>query len=84
MSAVRCGLAMVAASADMEPHWQLRVGIHDGPVVAGIVGQRQFLFDLWRDTVNTAARATAKASPNSVIVTGAAWMKIRDRCRGRS
>jgi adenylate cyclase len=84
LSAVRCGLAMVAASADMEPHWQLRVGIHDGPVVAGIVGQRQFLFDLWGDTVNTAARATAKASPNSVIVTGAAWMKIRDRCRGRS
>jgi adenylate cyclase len=84
LAAVRCGLEMVAATAKLEPHWQLRVGIHDGPVVAGIVGQRQFLFDLWGDTVNTAARATAKARPGSVIVTGAAWMKIRDQCRGRS
>jgi class 3 adenylate cyclase len=84
LAAVRCGFDMMAASGSIEPNWKLRVGIHCGPVVAGIVGQRQFLFDLWGDTVNTAARVTARAKPGSIVVTGAAWQHIRDHCRGRS
>ena len=41
------------------PAWAVRIGIHCGPVVAGIMGRRQYSFDLWGDTVNTAARVTS-------------------------
>jgi class 3 adenylate cyclase len=53
-------------------------------VVAGVIGRRQFLFDLWGDTVNTAARITACANPNSVFLSAALWLPIRGRCRARS
>jgi adenylate cyclase len=74
----------VAASRRIEPKWEVRVGVHFGPVVAGIIGQRQFAFDLWGDTVNTAARIAASANPGAVVTTGATWHRVRDRGRGRS
>ena len=42
LASVRSGLAMVEAAAMLEPHWQVRVGIHCGPVVAGIIGSREY------------------------------------------
>jgi class 3 adenylate cyclase len=62
----------------------VRVGVHFGAVVAGVVGHRQFLFDLWGDTVNTAARVTSCARTNSVFLSHATWGLIAARCRGRS
>jgi class 3 adenylate cyclase len=44
----------------------VRVGVHVGPVVAGIVGQERYQFDIWGDTVNTAARIAGKAMPGSL------------------
>lgn len=58
--------------------------MHSGPVVAGIIGARQYLFDLYGDTVNTAARVVGHAAVGSVVVSGTAWMHVRDRCHGRS
>jgi class 3 adenylate cyclase len=83
-ASLQCGLDMVAASRRIEPKWEVRVGVHFGPVVAGIIGQRQFAFDLWGDTVNTAVRIAAQASPGAVVTSGATWHRIRDRGRGRS
>jgi adenylate cyclase len=84
VAAVRCGLDLVAGTQRVHPHWGVRVGIHHGPVVAGIVGRTQFLFDLWGDTVNTAARIGASAQINSVFMSSLEWMRIRSQCRARS
>src|SRR5262249_47676575 len=44
---VRCGVDMIEAARRLTPQWQLRVGIHAGSLVAGLLGSRQYLFDLW-------------------------------------
>ncbi len=84
VASARCGLELVAASGTMEPGWELRVGIHFGPVVAGIVGRKQFLYDLWGDTVNVAARITHEAAPGTVVLSSTAWMHGRDYIHARS
>lgn len=84
LAAVRCGMDMVTVSRRIEPKWEVRVGVHFGPVVAGIIGERQYVFDLWGDTVNVAARIAAQARAGSVVTSGATWHRIRDRGRGRS
>ena len=84
LTAVKCGLDMAAAATQLEPRWDVRVGVHFGPVVAGVVGRQQFLFDVWGDTVNVAARLVDHGSPGSVAMTHAAWQEIQDECRARS
>jgi adenylate cyclase len=84
IAAVRCGLDLVTGTRRVHPHWGIRVGIHHGPVVAGIVGKRQFLFDLWGDTVNMAARVGACAEVNSVFMSSLVWMRIRSQCQAKS
>ena len=83
-ASVRCGLDLVRAAASIKPFWGVRVGIHYGPVIAGVIGRRQFLFDLWGDTVNVAARVMQCAGVNSVCMSTAIWMRIRHRCAARS
>lgn len=84
LASLQCGLDMVTASRHIEPKWKVRVGVHFGPVVAGIIGQRHYGFDLWGDTVNMAARISALASPGAVVTDAATWHRIRGRGRGRS
>ncbi|MEM7222507.1 MAG: adenylate/guanylate cyclase domain-containing protein [Pseudomonadota bacterium] len=84
LASVRCGLDMVDATNELDSGWDVRVGIHFGPVVAGVVGRRQFGFDIWGDTVNIAARIVSEADPGSVLVSGTAWQHLRAHCRGKS
>lgn len=84
LAAVRCAGAMIETSQRLKPGWTIRVGIHNGPVVAGIMGRRQYLFDLWGDTVNTAARITSHAQGGSILMSAAAWAQVRHCCAGRS
>ncbi|MDP2623742.1 MAG: adenylate/guanylate cyclase domain-containing protein [Actinomycetota bacterium] len=60
---------------------QMRFGMHTGPVVAGVIGKRKFTYDLWGDTVNTAARMEAHGLPGEVQVTEAVYQRLRDRYR---
>jgi class 3 adenylate cyclase len=68
----RLALAMVAAIDDVaretgEP-LQIRVGIHSGAVVAGVIGQLKFAYDIWGDTVNVAARMESHGVPGRVQI----------------
>jgi adenylate cyclase len=83
LAAVRCGLEMVEAARSHSP-FAVRVGIHHGPVVAGIIGRRQYQFDFWGDTINTAARIVARAPVGTVVMSAPTWLAVRNRCRGRS
>lgn len=82
LNCVRCGLAMIAAAQTLPPHWQVRVGVHVGPVIAGVVGRRKYQYDVWGDTVNTAARMEQAALPGSICVTADTWQPLAADCDG--
>ena len=80
--AVRAGLRMVTYLDQRNIYsvfkWSLRVGIHSGPVVAGVVGKRKYAFDIWGDTVNIAARMESVSKPGPVYVSAYTYDLIRN------
>ena len=61
------------------PPWAIRIGIHIGPVEAGIIGTRTFAYDVWGDTVNVASRLESTAGPDRIHVSGAVARALRSR-----
>jgi len=58
---------------------QIRVGIHTGPVIAGVIGRRKFIYDLWGDTVNVASRMESQGEPGKIQVTAEIFNRLHRR-----
>ncbi len=59
------------------PRWELRIGLHTGPVMAGVVGRRKFSYDVWGDAVNVAARMTSTGEPGRVNVSDSVFQRVK-------
>lgn len=86
LNTVLMGLEMIHAmklmnverERDGRQQWHLRVGIHSGPLVAGVVGEKKFAYDIWGDTVNTASRMEHYSEPGRLNISGVTLSHVMD------
>jgi adenylate cyclase len=59
--------------------WEMRIGIHVGPVVAGVVGKRKYAYDIWGSTVNIASRMESNGQPGKINVSSSVFELVKDK-----
>jgi adenylate cyclase len=80
---VLAGLEMLEAVASLGRRpdgvtWQVRIGVHTGPVVAGVVGIQKFAFDIWGETVNIASRMESSGEPGRINLSPQSYTRVKD------
>ena len=82
-AALHMAQAMLAAFAEWRaahaPELEMRIGLASGAVVAGVIGQKRILFDLWGDTVNLASRMESSGVPGRIQVAPSTWQLLREK-----
>lgn len=64
-------------SANNEPIWELRVGVHTGELIAGVVGKKKFAYDVWGDTVNVASRMESNSEPGKLNISKETYVEVK-------
>jgi class 3 adenylate cyclase len=74
-----------SAHAKGLPPWSIRIGVHTGPVISGVVGIRKFAYDIWGESVNFASRMESSGSPGRVNLSATTYSKVKDffECEAR-
>jgi class 3 adenylate cyclase len=79
MEILQFAIAFNRAKAKLKiPFWEIRIGIHTGPLVAGVVGKKKFAYDVWGDTVNTASRMESSGTPGKINISGSTYDLVKD------
>ena len=79
--ALRMTETAAALVPDLGADYRLRVGLHSGPVLAGVIGRRKFSYDVWGDTVNIASRLQQLAAPDAITISDATRAQLTGAVR---
>jgi hypothetical protein len=81
VDAVMAAMEIVQAVSERShrhANWSIRIGIHTGHVIAGMVGQQKFAYDIWGESVNYASRVESSGEPNRIALSAQTYARIKD------
>ena len=72
------GIAEIKRELHGEKFWRMRIGLHTGPVMAGVVGKRKFAYDIWGDAVNVASRCESNGEADRINLSEDAYERVKE------
>jgi class 3 adenylate cyclase/ligand-binding sensor domain-containing protein/HD superfamily phosphodiesterase len=78
MSAIEMQQFMKILRVESENEWDIRIGVHTGPVIAGVVGSKKFSYDIWGDTVNIASRMESSGKAGEINISEITYDLVKD------